>query len=282
MSQEHVFAFEDPVEYLHHELRERQKRDTRFSLRSWSRQLGYENPSYLSHVLNRKRRLKPELAALLAENLALRGRSRKYFDLIVLGQSAPRTEKESATLRGLVKAVRPRRYAKVNQLSLETFSLVSDWYHWAILEMTGLGGDLTVDSAHRRLGGRVDRKTVRSAIERLLRAKLLRRDETGRLRRATPDVNETHAPVPPEAVIAYHRQMGLLAVEAVSNQPRSERDFYGTTLSFRRENFRRAQQILEEAHKKVLTLVEHERGEEIYQLNTQFFRLSGPRRSKSK
>lgn len=272
---ERVFAFSDPVEYLNFELRERQRRDAAFSLRAWSRRVGYKNPSYLSHVLARKRRLKPELAAKLAGDLALKGRSLRYFELIVLSHNGKSPE-EQRTYRKLLRQARPRRFDGINQLSLDTFLVVSDWYHWAILEMIELADfEFTPAQIHKRLGGRVDLKTVRGAIERLVRAGLLRRDEFGHLRRR-PGANETHAPIAPEAVIAYHKQMGGLGVEAVSSQAREERDFYGSTLAFRKANFRRAQEIIQEAHRQLLQLAEHGTGEEIYQFNTQFFRLSGP------
>lgn len=278
---ERVFAFTDPVDFLNFELRERQRRDSRFSLRAWARQVGYKNPSYLSYVLSRKRRLKVDFAGKLASDLELKGRSLKYFELLVLNQNAS-TKTETQTYRKLLGSIRPRKQEAVNQVSLETFAAVSDWYHGAILEMTELEGfDMSVRAIHQRLGGRVDLRTVRGAIERLVRAGFLRRNEQGKLVRGKPGANETHAPIPPAAVISYHRQMGLLGVEAVEKQPHAERDFYATTLAFRRENYKRAQEIIATAHKELLKLAEHGKGEDIYQLNTQFFRLTTKKASRA-
>jgi hypothetical protein len=72
--------------------------------------------------------------------------------------------------------------------------------------------------------------------------------------------------------------MGMLGVEAVKDQPRGERDFYGTTLSFRKDNYKRAQEIIAEAHRQLLRLAEHGGGEEVYQFNTQLFRLTGAKK----
>ena len=57
---EQVYSFEDPVEFLNFELLERQRRDPRFSLRAWSRRVGYENPSYLFNVLRRRREVRDQ------------------------------------------------------------------------------------------------------------------------------------------------------------------------------------------------------------------------------
>jgi uncharacterized protein (TIGR02147 family) len=282
---ERVFAFDDPVEFLNFELRERQKKIARFSLRAWSRQVGYKNPSYLSHVLGRKRRLKPEFASKLAANLELKGRSLKYFELLVLNQNAA-TESEQETYRKLMSAARPRRGSNAtNQLSLETFSLIADWYHWAILEMTDLADfDGDPRAIQRKLCSKVDLKTIQRAIGRLLRAGLLTHDGGGHLVRANKDTNnETEAPAQPEAVIAYHKQMGELAVKAVAGQPRCDRDFFGSTLTIRRENFEKVQEILKEAHRQVIRYAEHGKtGDDVYQLNTQFFRLAGTPKKKRK
>lgn len=275
---ERVFAFDDPVDFLNFELRERKKRDRRYSLRAWSRQVGYKNPSYLSHVLSRKRRLKPDFAGKLATDLSLKGKPLKYFELLVMNQNAS-SESEQETYRKLIAATRPKRAAPANQLSLETFSLIADWYHWAILEMTDLESfDADPKKIQAALGGKVDLTTVKQAIERLVRARLLVRGEDGSLRRASKEANETDTrAATPEAVNAYHKQMSSLGHRAVSEQTPEERTFYGSTLSFRAENMAKVQEILKEAHRQVLRYAEHGKGEHVYQLNSQFFRLAGPR-----
>lgn len=277
-----VFSFDDPVDFLNFELRERKKRNSSYSLRAWSRQVGYKNPSYLSHVLSRKRRLKPDFAGKLATDLSLKGRSLKYFELLVMNENA-RTEGEQETYKRLLTAARPKRLAPAHQVTLETFSLVADWYHWAILEMTDLESfDSDPRAIQAQLSGKVDLTTVKQAIERLLRSGLLVRDEAGRLKRASKESNETdtRAPTPPEAVAAYHRQMISLGLKSVGEQAVEERTLYGSTLSFRAENMEKVQEILKEAHRQVLRYAEHGKGEEVYQLNTQFFRLAGKPKKK--
>lgn len=272
----HIFAFDDPIEFLNFELHQRQKKDSRFSLRAWSRQVGYKNPSYLSHVLNRKRRLKPKFAQKLASDLSLSGPSLRYFELLVLKQNTDSAE-ETQTLQHLIKAARPKKFKSVNKISLETFSLVSDWYHWAILEMTELADfNMTPQQIQLRLGGKVNITTIRAAIDRLLRAGLLKKSEKGNLVRGQKGANETESTAPREAVISYFRQMGTLALEALTKQPQNEREFYSTTLAFRRENYPRALKVIEEAHKQLLQLAAQGTGEDIYQFNTQFFKLTEP------
>lgn len=274
---ERVFAFNDPVDYLKFELRERQKQDPRFSLRAWSRQVGYKNPSYLSHVLNRKRRLKLSLAEKLAADLKLEGRPLRYFEMIVLG-SAGQSEREKQTYQKLSQSIRPKKLRAGSPVSFETFSVVAEWYHVAILEMTQLADfDSSLDFIYRRLNGKVSKPLIRSAMDRLLRVGLLTK-ENGKLVRMNSSPLMVQSPAPSEAVRAYHRELGGLAVKAIDTQKVDERDFSASTFAFKKANMERARAILKEAHQKIFELAEHGTGEDLYQLNTQFFRLTAKKK----
>lgn len=277
---EPIFAFEDPVDYLNFELRARRKQDPRFSLRFWARQVGYENPSYLSQVLKRERRLKPELASRLAGTLELEGKQQRYFELMVLGQAAGQGRGKKG-YQQLIRELRPRREQASNTISLELFTLVSDWYHYAITEMTQLKGFESNEAwIRRRLGNGVDVRTVREAIDRLVRLGFLVRSADGQLRRA-PIGNYAFDPdTPVEALRALHRKWIDLAKTALDEQSTEERDYYFSTMSFRRSDVPKVKEIMREAHRKVLALEATENGEDIYQLNTHFFRITKPERSK--
>lgn len=275
-----VFSFSDPVDFLKFELRERQKADPRFSLRAWARKVGYKNPSYLSHVLNRKRRLKPELAEKLAADLKLEGRPLRYFETIVLG-NAGRSDRERQTYQKLSRDLRPRKMRNSSHISLETFSVVAEWYHVAILEMTQLADfEPNAEFIYRRLGGKVNKRLITLAIDRLLRVGLLE-ERDGTLVRSSQAPFVMESPIPSEAVRAYHREMAGLAREAIDTQPSTERDLFGTTLAFKKANLERARQILREAHRQMLELAERGTGEELYHLNTQLFRLTAKRKKRN-
>lgn len=279
-SPEPIFAFEDPVDYLNYELRARRKQNPRFSLRSWARQVGYENPSYLSQVLKRERRLKPELANRLAGSLELEGKQQRYFELMVLGQAAGEGRGRKS-YQHLIREMRPRHEQRASTISLELFTLVSDWYHYAITEMTQLRGfDSSEAWIRRRLGNTVDLRTVREAVDRLVRLGFLVRTPDGRLSRA-PIGNYSFDPDSTvEALRALHRQWIDKAKAALDEQGTEERDYYFSTMSFRRDDIPKVKEIMREAHRKVLALEATENGEEIYQLNTNFFRITRPERNK--
>lgn len=271
-----VFAFDNPVEYLNYELKERQKLDARFSIREWARRMGYANPSYLSEVLRKERKLNPELASKLALNLGLEGKAYRYFELTVLLQGSI-SERERKFYTQLLQNMRPAEHQNINQVSLDAFSLISDWYHWAIVEMTALK-DFRSDEKYiqRRLVGSLDVKTIKSAVGRLLQTGLLSRGEKGELKRANNLPNVLDPKLARMAAREYQRQMGDRARAALEDQESEEIDYQGTTISFSRSKMDKVKAIMRQAHKDLMELGDSQESEEVYQFNTQFFRLTKP------
>lgn len=275
-AQNSVFAFEDPVDYLNFQFRERQKRNPKFSLRAWARQLGFENPSLLFQVLRRERKLKIELAGKLATNLNLKGKNLKYFEIIVL-KNASKSETEKRVYEAMIPVLRPKKFWSASAFSLELFSMAAEWYHWAILEMSELADfEANEDFIQNRLSGSLDKKTIRSALDRLVRLGFFEKAKDGKLVRANPEnaPNFLRNKVPSEAVRSYHKQMIEKAKAAVDEQTMEERYLRGTTLPFKCADREKVEEILRNAHSEILALASKGDAEELYQLNTQFFRLT--------
>ncbi len=268
-----VFSFDDPVDYLIYEFRARQSRNARFSLRAWARQLGYENPSYLSDVLKKERKLKLDLANKLATNLHLKGRSKRFFEYAVLFHNS-KSEVEKSAYRKLLEELRPKQVNPITPLDLEMFTLASEWHHWAILQSVSLDQvDGDEEKIVQRLGHLVEKRTIKSAIDRLIQLGLLEILPTGKLQK-TFRSKSLEPQIPSSAVRTCHSQFIGLAKEALMEQPKDERDFRSTTLAISPKKMEAARKILQDCHKKLIALAETGAAEEVYQLNSQFFRLT--------
>lgn len=132
-----IFFYEDPIVFLNSHFREKQKRNPKFSLRAWARQMGYQNPSLLFQVLKGERRLKMDLALKLAANLQLKGKALRYFELIVLARTC-QSDTERRVFESMLAKLRPKKFPPLNNLSLDIFAAAADWYHWVILGATEL------------------------------------------------------------------------------------------------------------------------------------------------
>jgi uncharacterized protein (TIGR02147 family) len=275
-----VFYFEDPITFLNAQLRERQKKNPKFSLRAWARQVGYQNPSLLFQVLRGERRLKMDLAMKLAANLNLKGKSLRYFELLVLNHAGT-TEAERRVFQTMMAKLRPKKLRALDEITLESFAIASEWYHWAILTMTELPDfkpDITWIQEHLEAG--LDKKTIRDAIDRLVRVGLLVSEPDGTFRRAKEDANVLYmqSKIPSSAVRQYHAQTLEQARTAIEQQTVDERILYGATLAFNKTLLPKAQEILAEAYKQIADLAESEPAEDVYQFSSQLFRLTKQRK----
>jgi len=274
-----VFYFDDPIEYLNAQFQERQKANPRFSLRAWARQMGYQNPSLLFQVLRGERRLKMDLALKIAGTLQLKGKALRYFEIMVL-KRACQSEAERRVFDNMLTKLRPKKLRAINNFSLDVFSADSEWYHWAILTMTELD-DFQAEPAwiQKRLGADVDKKTIKRAFERLLRLGLLIKQDDGTYKKADTD-NPMLMPnnIPIEAVRQYHSQMIEKAKAAIEQQSMKERRLRGTTVAFRESDLPLVEHIIAEAHRQIMELSASSVGEDVYQLNSQFFRLTSKKK----
>jgi uncharacterized protein (TIGR02147 family) len=269
-----IYKFTDIVEYLNFTLEEKRLKNGRFSLRAWSRQLGYTNPSMLSHILKGERKLNLKAARTLSDNLRLIGDGKKYFDLLVLIQNCKTVEEKNIYFE-LITSLRPQSEESTRSLSVGAFRIISDWYHIAILEMVGLA-DFKNDLQYifGRLGGKVSLTNIEKALSRLKKMELLEETAKGKLKRVQDNSFLLENHIPSEAIRHFHKQMIEKAQDSVEGQKVDERYLQGSMLSVRKSELAKAQKIIKKAHAELLRLSCSGDGDELYYLNTQFFKIT--------
>ncbi len=80
--------------------------------------------------------------------------------------------------------------------------------------------------------------------------------------------------LPNEAIRHFHKQMIDKAKEAIDSQIIDERDIRGSMISIRVNDYKKAREIIKKAHAEIIRLSCDGDGEELYQFNTQFFRIT--------
>jgi len=113
------------------------------------------------------------------------------------------------------------------------------------------------------------------AIRRLLRLGLLEERE-GKIKRKVNTSIRIGSEMKSKAIRAFHRSMIERAISAIELQPMELRELRGTTVSIRSADYHKFQALLREFHEKVTRLAAKGDGDETYQMNTQFFRLTKP------
>lgn len=207
---------------LRSELVSRIAHNSKYSLRCFARQLNLSS-AYVSQVLNGKRMLSIETAALIGEKLKWPENRAQRFVLLV--QLARTTDvKSQAALR---QKLNP---AKLNftEIQQEQINALSDWRFAAVLELTEVEG---FQSCERWIARRLGITVIESSdiLYQLMRAKLLEVDDLGSFRKTNQYAAMT-GPQAKRAIQTYHRG-ALKRAERAVGDPIENREFRSLTVS---------------------------------------------------
>jgi uncharacterized protein (TIGR02147 family) len=264
-----IFAHSDYRAYLKQILSERIQKNPSYSLRAFSKQLGI-SPAQLSKVFSGQKHLSYESAMSAGQSLGLESEEFEYFFLLIQYAST-----NDASLRSEVakKMSRINQNRSIQNLDLEAFQMISDWYHIPILEMTALPKtQFTPKKIARRLGISLDEAEI--AVNRLLRLKLIEKMADGSHRKTYADglFNTVYAHL---GLRDYHAKMLEKATLSLSEQPNSSRFVGSETFAFDPELFELFCAQAEKFFSRSVTLAKRSsKPKEVYYLGVQFFRLT--------
>ena len=265
-----IYEFLDPIEFINRHFSLKKEVNPRFSLRSYAKLLGYENPS----LLKGERKLGPELAEKIAQQLNLSSAEQKYFQLLILIKYA-KNPTERMMYTDMLETSGPELVKTEFSVSIDSFRFIEDWYHTAILEMIELKDfryDLGVIA--RRLGRGLNRELVENAINRLIRLELVEESKTKRFLKRKEGTFVLDKNIPSDAIKKHHDQFIQFARMAIFDQPVDQRDVRSSTITLKKKNYKKAAEILKNAHNELLELSCKGDGEDVYQICTQLFKLN--------
>ncbi len=263
----------DHRDYLARVLSRRRESGLGLSLRTLSKKAGFKTPATLSMIVSGKRGFTRASAEKLSTALSLTGVRRK---LLVAYSALDSAETEDGKARAREQILRLRSHKPECLLDLTQFSVLSSWVALAIYTAAGMRG-FRADSAAlaKRLGRGVTPAQVGHAIENLLALKLLQRAPDGQVRQSAIGAVSTPDEIRTAAAYQYHQKMTELAREALA-LPSEMREFNGLTvpvtdgqLPIVKEKIRKFRKELNEY------LSQGDDDGEVYQLNLQFFPLTG-------
>lgn len=242
---------------LQDELVARCRTNPNYSLRSFARSLQVE-PSALSQMINGKRPITEKMKMRLGMALGLSTDQLRHLP------TTPETAPENTHAK-----------ARFQQLTLDTFAVISDWYHYAILELTYVE-DFKSDSTwiSQRLG--ITKSEVNIAIERLLRLGLLKKNSKGKWIDASENGELTHlSPAETsDAARKYQIQLLELSQKAVQEVPLARRNHTSATLCFDPEDLAPAIERIAEFRRSFAREFQPRKAKEVYQLQVSFFPMT--------
>ena len=245
---------------LNEKMTEARLRNPSYSLRAFAKKAGL-SPSALSEILKGKRKISPKLFVKISENLALSpeeiNKVRSLFQ-----QSIPDAFSDTPVKGSLLNKV---------QISADQYSLVADWYHFAILSLMQTK-DFHSDSSWIALRLGISKVTVEAAIERMIRLGYIGKENdqwiltTGYLK-TTDEV----------ANLSLRRANGEdlhLAQKALQEVALELRDFTATTMAIDPKNIKEAKLLIRDFRKKLTAMMIEGDRTEVYKMCIQLFPLS--------
>lgn len=246
--------------YLQSELVRRCKSNPKYSLRAFARLLEVE-PSFLSKILNRKR--------VVTENTLNKFGSK-------MGLSPNDLQTYRAGLPG-ASSGEGQLAADYQQLTLDHFQMIADWYHYAILELITVKNFKSDPKWVARALG-ISVAEVSAAVERLIRLDYIEISARGKwLNRSgnnTTVGNEFTA-------IAFRRlqqQILSMATTALEEVPLELRDQSSMTVAIDTRLLPEAKLRIKKFRREMARLVQKSGSwNEVYQLGISFYPLTKPR-----
>jgi uncharacterized protein (TIGR02147 family) len=237
--------------YLKALLAEKIQKNSAFSLRAMALQLGIQS-SQLSEVINGRANFSLTSAVKVSNKIGLKEEETDYFCLLVQLES----ENDPATRDILLQKVNRARARQVQQpiqdLTVDQFKQISEWYHSAILELSDLTHfNFTPENIATTLA--ITKLEASVAIERLERLELLIKNENGGWTR-TPEDIRVNSPHQNTALKTFYKQMLTKASDALDAQTPSERLSGYETMTFSEDAIPEAREAYEKFFSEMIRI----------------------------
>lgn len=246
-------------------LESRCQKNARYSLRTFARDLGISAPR-LSRVLNGHLGFSRQAANEVAKKLNLSLEERELFCTLVESEHA-----RASVTRASAQKRSMELSSAFQTLSIDSFRVISDWYHLAILELTLVQGFQSEPSwISRQLG--ITETEAKAAVERLLRMELLKMHEGRLCSTGSNFVNPKGTPS--DAVRKFHSGILARAQQAIELQTSTEREFANLTFAFDEEELPQMRKFIREFTNRMSTkMASSPKRTRVYNLSIQFFAL---------
>jgi uncharacterized protein (TIGR02147 family) len=245
--------------YLQAELGRRCARSKGYSLRAFAKYLAIDHAS-LSQLLRGKRRLTAQTIKRLGTRLGL---GQPAIDTYVAAEARMGSARESAAV-----------LREVRQLAQNTASLIADWHHYALLELTRLQ-EFRPDTGWiaRVLG--ISQDEVNIALQRLLRLGLLEMTEHGRWVDKSGDSTASLAEFNQVVIERLTEQVRRLLLDALKCAPAGRVAHSSTTLAVHTAHLPAVIDRINQFQRELVALLDQdEMCDDVYRLEISLFPLT--------
>lgn len=249
-----------------------QKKNSRWTYGSFSKSLGLKDTSSLTKILRGTRNPGNEFIEKLIQYYSFTPDEAQHFKDLIQLQKVKKNPKIAAIL--LERMGKEHPYETLKDLDDQSFSLIANWYCFAIREMVKLD-EFFEDPKwiSSQLLFKVTPTEANRAIESLIRVGLLARNKEGVLM-VSEGRFQTANDISSEAIKLYHESMLDNAKLALRKIDVKEREFTASTFSMHASRVPEAKEMIREMRQRFCKIFEETSGDCLYQVQVQFFPLT--------
>src|SRR3989338_1447648 len=259
-----IFEHSNYRTYLKSVFLEKNSKNSKFSQRALAK-LFKISPGQFNLVLQGKKNISDDTALRIATTLKLEDREANYLCHLVRLESA-KTPESKEFIQKKLEEIHPQQ--NFHNLTLDAFRVISDWYHYAIIEMTQLNR-FKPDPAWIAKRLKIKKTEVELALERLERLELIKKKNNTWIK--TNEFLVTASDIQNDALRKFHRQTLERALDAIETQAVSEREFGSITLSIDPAKIKEAKRKMQEFRIHMAKFLGKGKRTESYQLAMQLF-----------
>lgn len=256
----------DAVKYLAEEFNNRKAKNSRYSLRAFSKMLDMP-AGRVSEIFSRKRAITYPMALKMANSLNLTPDKKTEF--LSLIDDELKYKDNVRKLSNLMRTPPCRDYQK---LSEDTFKVLADCHYYVILNLIR-NKDFQSDPTWiaDRLG--LSEEYVIDALERLKKLEMIDIDQEGNIIRTAKKLTTAHD-VPSKVIRQAHKQELQLAAKAMDEVNVNDRDIQSLTMPINKEKLKVAKEMISIFIRQLGELLNDGNTDEVYNLNIQLFPMT--------
>lgn len=246
------------LSWFQREYLKRRQKNERYSVRAFSSYLKI-SPATISHLLSGKRVPSAKFAAKLLTRLDVDPEEKE----IILS---------SLKARKASNSVEASTEANYQMIALDTFKLLSDWYHYAILEMTAIKS-FKFEYAWIANQLNISVTEAQQCVERLLRLDLIE-EKNGTLVKTSAFITNGDDVLTSSAHKQLQRHVLQKALDAIDTVSIEQKDISSMTMAIDESKIPQAKKLITKFRRDLCKYLENGDQTRVYNLGIQLYPIS--------
>lgn len=256
-------------EYIIDIFRDKNAQNPSFSVRAFSKFLGYKNPTLLNDILRKKRKPTIELALRVVHKFSYPKHQADYLIKICEYERAKSTQERDLIMVDLRKLLSQKKWQNIEVDLNELLSRPFVFLIYNMIALKGFKADATF--LNKRLRLKVTQKQVDQALDALVRLRYIKVDKNGNYHFTQEQtiMSAQSSPKNPQVTDKFHQNLIEMTHEAIENYSPSERDLRSIILPIRKSDFPLIVDEIIQAHQKSAAYTVDAGADEVYIFSTQ-------------